>query len=268
MAHPRVSTRAARRLGSIRAGLTAFALASLAIARRLWRSGRSRHPSRVDVAPRRLRHAIGHDSAARLLGGQRVGVHGGARRPPASAAGRSAAIPRPASASVRPICASSSRWPRRIPRRSTARSASKRRTTCESIDIAYTIPTNTLTFALAKIQLYVVQNPAPGDAGNTGAPDGGVIVEQAPASSNDVLVGNVASARARPVGQRRSATCRSTAAIRRSRRSRARSRPGRIWCWRWSSRRAWWRALRCPEAPSRSSARRRCTSRLTWSDIF
>ncbi len=58
-----------------------------------------------------------------------------------------------------------------------------------SIDIAYTIPANTLTFALAKIQLFVVQNPA-ANGGGSGAPDGGVVVEQAPGAPADVLVGN------------------------------------------------------------------------------
>jgi hypothetical protein len=54
------------------------------------------------------------------------------------------------------------------------------------IDIAYTVPSNTLTFALAKIQLFIVTN---GAAVGTG--DGGVILEASPAQSSDVLVGNV-----------------------------------------------------------------------------
>lgn len=56
----------------------------------------------------------------------------------------------------------------------------------ESVDIAYTIPTNTLTFALAKAQLYVVPNPT-----TTAPGDGGVVLEQAPASPTDLLIGNV-----------------------------------------------------------------------------
>lgn len=55
-----------------------------------------------------------------------------------------------------------------------------------SVDIAYTIPSNTLTFALAKIQLYIVPNPT-----TTAPVDGGVVVEQAPASPTDLLIGNV-----------------------------------------------------------------------------
>jgi hypothetical protein len=58
-----------------------------------------------------------------------------------------------------------------------------------SIDIAYTIPSNTLTFALAKIQLFIARNAAAGGTG-TVAPDGGVVVEQAPAPPDDVLVGD------------------------------------------------------------------------------
>jgi len=60
-----------------------------------------------------------------------------------------------------------------------------------SIEIAYTIPANTLTFALAKIQLYVVQTPGAGGGGSSGSPDGGVVVESAPAPPTDVLLGNI-----------------------------------------------------------------------------
>ncbi len=60
------------------------------------------------------------------------------------------------------------------------------------IDIAYTIPSNTLTFALARIQLFVVTSGATAGDGGTVVGDGGVILEASPAqSSGDVLVGNV-----------------------------------------------------------------------------
>jgi hypothetical protein len=59
------------------------------------------------------------------------------------------------------------------------------------IDVAYTIPSNTLTFALARIQLFVVTNGAAAGDGGTAVGDGGVILEAAPAQTSDVLVGNV-----------------------------------------------------------------------------
>jgi len=58
------------------------------------------------------------------------------------------------------------------------------------IDVAYTIPINTLTFALAKIQLFVVASGAVAPDAGTAVGDGGTTLEAAPAEAGDVLVGN------------------------------------------------------------------------------
>ncbi len=192
MAHPRVSTRAARGLRAIRAGLMAFALASLAIA-----------AGCGDLAGADI-----HLASTAL--GADFGTQAGSIPPLACSAASASAcsgVPAPAGVSGWQVgCDTSAgqcfgQADLRIQQTVTAADPSSFDSAVgkqavhylESIDIAYTIPTNTLTFALAKIQLYVVQNPITG-SGGSGAPEGGVVVEQAPASSppGDVLVGNVA----------------------------------------------------------------------------
>jgi hypothetical protein len=189
MAHPRVFTRAARRLRAIRAGLTAFALASLAIAAGCGDLA----GADIHLAPTALSEDFGTQPGA-------------IPRLACSAANASAcaAVPPPAGVSGWQVgCDTTAgqcfgQADLRIQQAVTTGDPSSFSSAIgqqaahylESIDIAYTIPTNTLTFALAKIQLYVVQNPVAG-GGGAGSPDGGVVVEQAPAPATDVLVGNV-----------------------------------------------------------------------------
>jgi hypothetical protein len=191
MAHPRVSTRAARGLRAIRAGLMAFALASLAIA-----------AGCGDLAGADI-----HLASTSL--GADFGTQAGSIPPLACSAANASgcsAVPAPAGVSGWQVgCDTAAgqcfgQADLRIQQTVTTADPSSFDSAVgkqavhylESIDIAYTIPTNTLTFALAKIQLYVVQNPVAGGGGSS-PPAGGVVVEQAPASSpGDVLVGVVA----------------------------------------------------------------------------
>jgi len=187
MAHPRVFARAARRLRAIRAILTALALTSLAIA------GGCGDLAGADI--QLTPAALGAD----------FGAQSGAIPPLAcSAANASAcsAVPAPAGVSGWQVgcdtaagqCFGQANL--RVQQTVSTAAASSTESAIgkqavhylESIDLAYTIPTNTLTFALAKIQLYVVQNPV---VGGESAGAGGVVVQQAPASPSDVLIGNV-----------------------------------------------------------------------------
>ena len=190
MAHPRGFACAARRLRALRAGLTAFALVSLAIV-----------AGCGDLAGADI-----HLASTTL--GADFGTLSGAIPPlSCSAANTStcAAVPAPAGVTGWQVgcdtaagqCFGQADF-RTQQTVATADPSSvdgaigqQAAHYLESIDIAYTVPRNTLTFALAKIQIFVVQSAAAG-GGGSGAPDGGVVVERAPAAPSDVLVGNVA----------------------------------------------------------------------------
>jgi hypothetical protein len=189
MAHPRASTRAARRLGAVRAGLMAFALASLTVAASCDLAGADIHLASTSL-------------------GADFGTQAGSIPPlacSASSASACAAVPAPAGVTGWQVgCDSTAgqcfgQADLRIQQTVAAADPSSFDSAVgkqavhylESIEIAYTIPSNTLTFALAKIQLYVVRNPVAGGGGSSAAA-GSVVVEKAPASSaGDVLVGNV-----------------------------------------------------------------------------